>query len=103
MEQHFYRAFNTGRITSTGAAIYSVDLYEMVRVATQGYYEVDRAVSELACGDDSIGDVFESYEQFVILNAAGKLDIDRAAADAYFAEVEAQRAARDDSEKPDFD
>ena len=100
MEQHFYSAFNTGRVSSTGAAIYDVDMHEMVRVATKGFYEVDRAVNDMVVGDDSIGDVFESYAQFVILNAAGKLDVDRAAADAHFAAAEAQR---DDSNEPDYE
>lgn len=87
MAQEFFRAFKTSAVTSTGAAVYDVVLDDIMSKPAAGYFEVDESVYRDLAGDDTIGDELHSFADFVILNAAGKIDIDRAAAAARNDEV----------------
>jgi len=94
----YIAAWKSNKVTSSGHTVYGVDLEDCGWDQTDTRKFPVANLDDLTAGDDTFGNVLDENPDFIILNADGKIDIDREALKQYWAEVRASRQHLDDDE-----
>lgn len=100
-------ACKTSKTTATGCTVYAVVIPEGWEEREQAQHVVSVNVERLALGDDTWHHVLREYEDHIILNEQGEIDVDlesaRIAAKQFAEQSKARAQVQDDDEGDVYD